>query len=617
MLRILSISEPARNDVIALITDGEEIGMIGAQAFFERHPWAEDVGVVLNLEARGCGGVTYMYETGPDNHWLIRAFAAGAANPVANSLNQAIYRRMPNDSDFTHAKSAALPGLNFAFIDGWHVYHTPLDDPRHLNLASLYHLGSGAFQVLKRLADIPIDSPPPGDAVYFNLWRPWLISYPMAWVNLLAAVVALLLLGTLVFGRIKGQIYGRGIAAGFIGWLAAAGLVMGAAYLLRLGARVRFGDRYPEISRYPDFRNLALAAALGLAFLIFLLVFGTLRRRFEGPSLAAGALLWCALGAGALTYFLPGGSCLLIWPLLFAVISLWLVWAGEEPAGVSPWRSLVIGLLALPALIQLSMTFWAFNTAFAFLPLSLLIPGLMLGLLFPAWTAVPQSSLRKAGLLFLLPALAAVGYGLWAPGWDTRPSAQHVYYRQTSNGAVLSVTETTPWAAAFMAGGAADVPDLPLMPGGKILSKPVNSVLLPPPRLESRQIPGGPDVMNVELSVKSARLAPRMVLRVSSSRPFTLRIEETGERLFSAVRNDLDSDAERPHRMLLFLFALPPEGAEFLLEANGSGPVEVVCADITDDLPSELGLPAPSAEILLHPRSVVSTRISLVRAPNR
>ena len=52
-LRALRAGPPLAHDVIALITDGEEAGLLGAAAFVREHPWAKDVGVTLNFEARG------------------------------------------------------------------------------------------------------------------------------------------------------------------------------------------------------------------------------------------------------------------------------------------------------------------------------------------------------------------------------------------------------------------------------------------------------------------------------------------------------------------------------------------------------------------------------------
>src|SRR4029453_6210943 len=44
-LRALRAGPPLAHDVIALITDGEEAGLLGAAAFVREHAWAKDVGV--------------------------------------------------------------------------------------------------------------------------------------------------------------------------------------------------------------------------------------------------------------------------------------------------------------------------------------------------------------------------------------------------------------------------------------------------------------------------------------------------------------------------------------------------------------------------------------------
>lgn len=47
--------------------------LLGAKAFVDAHPTAKEVKVALNFEARGNGGPSIMFETSPDNGWLIGA----------------------------------------------------------------------------------------------------------------------------------------------------------------------------------------------------------------------------------------------------------------------------------------------------------------------------------------------------------------------------------------------------------------------------------------------------------------------------------------------------------------------------------------------------------------
>ena len=116
----LAQGEQPRNDIIVLISDAEELGLLGAEAFVDKHRWFKDLGLVLNFEARGSGGPAFMFvETNRGNEKLIQAFdAAKTTFPVSNSLLYSIYKLMPNDTDLTaFRKFGNIQGYNFAFID--------------------------------------------------------------------------------------------------------------------------------------------------------------------------------------------------------------------------------------------------------------------------------------------------------------------------------------------------------------------------------------------------------------------------------------------------------------------------------------------------------------------
>ena len=121
----------AANDIIALFTDGEESGLLGAAAFVREHPRAKDVAIALNFEARGTSGRSYMFETGPGNLDAVRALRA-ARDVTAGSVFTTIYRTLPNDTDLSELALLGVPALNFAFADGVERYHTTHDDVAHL-----------------------------------------------------------------------------------------------------------------------------------------------------------------------------------------------------------------------------------------------------------------------------------------------------------------------------------------------------------------------------------------------------------------------------------------------------------------------------------------------------
>ena len=141
----LAKKEIPKNDIIICISDAEELGLLGAKAFVNHHPWAKEVGLVLNFDARGSGGPSYMMlETNGGNKKLIEAFQdANTDYPVANSLMYSIYKMLPNDTDLTvFRESENIDGYNFAFIDDHFDYHTVQDSYERMDLNSLNHQSS-------------------------------------------------------------------------------------------------------------------------------------------------------------------------------------------------------------------------------------------------------------------------------------------------------------------------------------------------------------------------------------------------------------------------------------------------------------------------------------------
>lgn len=110
--------------MIVLLTDGEERGLLGTQAFVADDPLRATPLVVLNWEARGTSGPSLLFQTAPGNARLVQAYAAAAPHPAGDSSLAAAYEFLPNDTAFTEFLDAGRPGLNVAFIGDPARYHT-------------------------------------------------------------------------------------------------------------------------------------------------------------------------------------------------------------------------------------------------------------------------------------------------------------------------------------------------------------------------------------------------------------------------------------------------------------------------------------------------------------
>ena len=310
--RILKAGPPPRHGVLLLIDDGEEAGLLGARAFAEKNPAVDEVGAVVNLEARGSGGPSLMFETSGPDAWLVSRWAAGAPRPFTSSLFSAIYQFMPNDTDLTVFKRRDIPGLNFAFIDGPTHYHTSLDTVANASLGSLQHHGDNALAAVRGLAESNLDAPPQGRAVFFDLFHAAVVRWPAGLSPVLGILALILSIAAAVMAQRRRLATWSSVVLGLLIPLAALVLTL----VLALGLQALLAGAFPNpwvarpLPATLAFWLLALAASLGVASL--------LGRRSNASGLWAGVWIFWSLVGLLLGLFMPGASYLFLVPALIA-----------------------------------------------------------------------------------------------------------------------------------------------------------------------------------------------------------------------------------------------------------------------------------------------------------
>jgi hypothetical protein len=390
-LRALKSSQPLRNDVIALFSDAEELGTLGAKAFVYQHPWAGDVGLVLNFDARGTSGPVIMFETSEKNGWLIKEFAKAAPHPVANSLAPAIYAQMPNDTDLTVFKEAGFAGLNFAYITGLNHYHTPLDNLTNLDHRSLQHQGSTALALTRHFGNLNL----PGRAaqneandVYFDVLNSAIVSYSEQWVVPLAVVVCLSFVALVVFGFKNKHLTCYGL---FIGFMVVPLSVIGTVLILTpLKELLRIAVS-PEENKF----DLVLFMVVTVCVL---LVVNAKFSQVGISNLLVGGYLWPLILLLLTSLFLKGGSYLFTWPLLFNLGALGFVLVRKQRMILSIKHLVLQVAGAVPGIILFSPLAYLTLVALTLRSTGALIAiagtmGLLLGPLTPHFAVV--AALRK------------------------------------------------------------------------------------------------------------------------------------------------------------------------------------------------------------------------------
>ena len=345
-LRALRAGPPLRRDVIFLFTDGEEAGLLGARAFVEEHPWAREAGVVLNFENRGNRGPVVMFETSDENGWLVRRLARVVQRPIASSLTDTVYRRMPNDTDFSVFRRAGFQGLNFACIDGVEHYHAPTDTPDNLDPRTLQHHGASMLALARRLASDDADPRRQPNGIYFDLLGRVLVIYPERWAIPLTAAAVLAYVGVVAAGLRSRALTPLGMVAGLGVFLLT---IAGGVLVTMLMAKIASGPL-----RGTWLRAAFLAATLATGAAAYAATGGRIRLRNQ----AAGALLGWLAGAIVVACWLPGASYLTLWPLLFGTAGLAVLTAIGRREPSSPGVLAVVLLAAAPGVLLFVPLSW-------------------------------------------------------------------------------------------------------------------------------------------------------------------------------------------------------------------------------------------------------------------
>ncbi|MET0760583.1 MAG: M28 family peptidase [Flavobacterium sp.] len=239
---------PHKNDIIILFSDAEELGLNGAALFVKQSNWAKDIGLVLNFEARGSAGPSYMLmEVNQGNGALVKSFSeANPKYPVSNSLMYSIYKMLPNDTDLTvFREQGNIQGFNFAFIDNHFNYHTTQDDFEHVTPKTVAHQGTYLMPLLNHFSNADLKNMnSTEDYVYFNIPF-YFVNYPFSWIFPIL-ILAILIFLALVFVGIGKRIFTiKEIGKGFLplfGSLAVSGILTFLGWKILLALYPQYND---------------------------------------------------------------------------------------------------------------------------------------------------------------------------------------------------------------------------------------------------------------------------------------------------------------------------------------------------------------------------------------
>lgn len=408
-VRALAAEGQQNRDIVVILTDAEELGLNGARDFFANHPLADHFGAVINVEARGGGGIASMFQTSPGNAEVARLYAREVSHPATSSLSAFLYSVLPNDTDLSPAlERGGYAAYNIAFIGRSGLYHSPLATPENLDRGSLYQMLGQVHELTDAL--VSSKSPPAEtrDAVFFDLYGQFVVVYApwWGWVMLLAGAATYATAwvrrrnrsGSVTGGAVRmiGLLVAAGAALYLLNWLSGAGA--GAGY-------------YDRLAAIPKLTGMALMALAGIAV-------GAFGARRGGFATRVGAAIPLALLAVALQGFAPTAAYFLVIPVMLAGVGEAMRTTGHRL--VAQAVSLLIASLVTGYLLALG--YQAMQGVGPTMPwVTSVLMGLAMLVWLPLWQAIPKWRVVAGALL-----LGSTGMALFIR-FDPVPPTVAVY----------------------------------------------------------------------------------------------------------------------------------------------------------------------------------------------
>lgn len=612
-MRALIAGPPLKNDVIFVFADGEERMDVGAHAFATQHPWMQEVGLALNFEAMGTRGATELFDSSPQDGWLITEFLKAAPYPLANSFMVNLFKAFSSTQmgmDLQEYLDRGSAGLDFVYTGDLPAYHTMRDNVQVIDARSIQHDGSYALSLVRHFGSMDLSQMPrTPDEVFFNILPGVVVHYSSTWALPLAGLVVLLFLSVLILGFRRTHLTVGGFALGVLAFPVSLIATLLLLILASVGLKlVNPNEQVVMAGTYGlDLMVLGLAA-LAIAVMSALLLW--LRRRIRQLNLAAGALVWWAILLVLSSLFYPTGSFLFIWPLLFSALTLGWLFFTKEPAARSWLRAAILAVAAVPGIVLLTplviyleplVSYMGVQMPIPLTPVPLVFVALLMGLLIPqlgmlagepltqATMSRPASRVGKhyparrerwlvpvsallISVMLLGIAVATSGFSATHPGTDT------VAYQLNADSGQATWQSNDQrlddWTRQFF----------PTHNGTGPFSVQAPAVALAAPIVSLTSDTMSGNVRALQVQVTSPRHAEDAIVQVEAQ-------GEIVAAMLDGKPFDLSALPERaPHRLQFTYYALPDKGFELQLSIASAAPVKIMVQDVSNGLPTIPGM---------------------------
>lgn len=398
----LKVRQDWKQGIKVLFTDAEEVGMMGMTAIWENNREVFDnVGFMINIEARGPWGPALLFETCPGNEKVMDLYASAAKYPFTYSLTTVVYTFMPNFTDFTIVKDE-VPGMNFSTIADVNHYHTDGDNFSNVSAKSIQHYGAQVCPVaLEYLTDeVYADRDyfkAEDDTTNFTIPVLGLFNFSKGMYKVVNVIVFALFLLLLGFDVVRGRVKAMKVFKSSLAVLGLAVAVLAAGELIAYLSALIAGARFKPFGVIHGimFDNVAMIVSVVLMAVVAGLVYVSGRkkavRQVAGSMRASASVnavirhadnllygtMTLMLVLSAVLLFTLGENIMFFIPLTFATVAMILY----RMTSLKLWLVLAIALVLLHAFsflyaLAMALTIGAFGAVamLAFIDMMVLIP---------------------------------------------------------------------------------------------------------------------------------------------------------------------------------------------------------------------------------------------------
>lgn len=413
-LRALEHGAPLANDVIFLFADGEKAGALGARAFAEQHPWARDVGLVLQFDAAGNSGPLLLTGSRGGNGKLVTGWIEAAPLASGTSALALLARDAPALLKGGPLDRVGPAAMRFANIEGSSGSSGAFDAPGRVAQGTLQHTGDTMLALTRHFGNLPLAAIGSADQVYFNLPLVGQVHYTVDHVWAVTRLVCFMLFLACCMAVKHMDMELRMLGAGAIAFVLLALALAATAIALWNGLPGLHQGYAPLASGAGARDRWYLLAYVALGAALFIELQRLLHKTIGTAATTLGALLVLVLVLVLGSWAMPGATYLLAWPMMSTLLAYGLLQVPRVAALPNAARTgiLVAGMapaivLFAPMLQLVSTLFTAERSAMLMLVLSAML-GLGTTLL---------ASIRRR---FVAPLLMLVCAGAVATATHTR-----------------------------------------------------------------------------------------------------------------------------------------------------------------------------------------------------